>query len=32
VIEKVFEFDQFKKGYEHLATRRVKEKLILKIN
>jgi NADPH:quinone reductase-like Zn-dependent oxidoreductase len=32
VIEKVYEFDQFKKGYEHLATGRAKGKLILKIN
>jgi|TARA_B110000483_G_scaffold214431_1_gene264282 NADPH:quinone reductase-like Zn-dependent oxidoreductase len=32
VIEKVYEFDQFKEAYEHLATGRVKGKLILKIN
>ena len=30
-IEKVYDFDQFKDAYEHLATGRVKGKLILKI-
>jgi len=32
VVEKVYEFDQFKESYEHLATGRVKGKLIFKIN
>jgi NADPH:quinone reductase-like Zn-dependent oxidoreductase len=31
VIEKVYEFDQFKEAYEHLATGRVKGKILLKI-
>ena len=31
VIEKIYEFDQFRDAYEHLATGRVKGKLLLKI-
>ena len=30
-IEKVYDFDQFKDAYEHLASGHVKGKLILKI-